>query len=237
MMKLMTQCQVKDVILSSDVNTPADTCRAAELRAAAAERRLANLAGPSSLVKMDSDPDDKNNLGDTDDDVDVKDPHLGLDERKRDMEADMNEDERRDLRGGWEDYVKVEPGESAPLRIPKRELEEDGGHSRPAKRDSRTPTFGQDLVGRERLKGLGMVQTTLSKTSNAVGSRSQSLADQQEVKPVVNNGSQWECKLCTYINIAGHGRCGEWTIRSSRLETDANQRSVKPVLTALCLMG
>jgi hypothetical protein len=188
---------------------PADTGRAAELRAAAAERRLANLAGPSNLVQMDPDSDE-DIKGDFDEEEhsDVKDPHIDSDERRRDMEAEMNEDERRDLRGGWEDFVKVEPGEPGTSRPPKRRMEEDPQQSRPSK-DMSKPTFGNDMVERERLKGIGMVQTTLSNTSKTVGSRREAVngVEAEEVKPLLDK-SQWECKLCTYVNIADHGRCG-----------------------------
>jgi hypothetical protein len=187
-----------------------DIYSAAELRAAAAEKRLANLAGPSTLVKMDpeSDNEDSKESLDEDDRADVKDPHTGSDERRRDMEAEMNEDERQDLRGGWEDFVKSDPDEPGPSHPRKRQLEEDTQPTRPSK-DKRRQTFGSDMVERERLKGLGMVQTTLSKTATAVGSRRDQSrqVEIEEVKPSLND-SQWECKLCTYVNIADHSRCG-----------------------------
>jgi hypothetical protein len=133
----------------------------------------------------DSDEDVKGDFGE-EDQPDVKDPHIDSDERRRDMEAEMNEDERQDLRGGWEEFVKVEPGEAGPSRPAKRRLEEDVQPPRP--KDKSKPTFGSNLVERERLKGLGMVQTTLSKTSNAVGSRidPDRLADVEEAKPTLD---------------------------------------------------
>lgn len=183
---------------------------AAELRAAAAEKRLANLAGPSTLVKIDpdSDEDKKGEFGE-EDQPDVKDPHIGYDERRRNMEAEMNEDEKRDLRGGWEDFVKIEPGEPGPSRPSKRRLEDDEQPARQGK-DKMKSTFGSDMIERERLKGLGMVQTTLSKTSSTVGSHREldSGVHAEKVTPPLDN-SQWECKLCTFVNIADHGRCGE----------------------------
>jgi len=153
------------------------------------------------------------------DQPDVKDPHIGSDQRRRDMEAEMNEDERQDLRGGWEDFVKSEPSESGPSRPPKRPFEPDAS-PRPAKaaKDKSTSNFGSGMVERERLKGLGMVQTTLSNTANTVGSRSTAVTaiGETEVKPWVLEDSQWECKLCTYVNIADHGRCGRQTTFSMR---------------------
>jgi hypothetical protein len=186
----------------------ADILSAAELRAAAAEKRLAVLAGPSTLVKMDPDSDeDIKGDFDEEDQPDVKDPHINSDERRRDMEAEMNEDERQDLRGGWEDFVKVEPGEAGPSRPPKRRMEEDVQPSRP--KDNPKLIFGSDMVERERLKGLGMAQTTLSTTSKTAGSRRETVngVEAEGGKPLLDK-SQWECKLCTYVNIADHGRCG-----------------------------
>lgn len=152
----------------------------------------------------DSDDDTKGEFGE-EDQPDVKDPHIGYDERRRDMEAEMNEYEKRDLRGGWEDFVKIEPGEGGPSRPPKRRLEDDEQPIRPSQ-DKMKPTFGSDMIERERLKGLGMVQMTLSKTSNPVGFDRE--VHLEEVKPPLDK-SQWECKLCTFVNIADHGRCGE----------------------------
>lgn len=179
------------------------------------------------MVKMDPDSDDDDdNLGAGDDQPDVKDPHIGFDQRKRDMETEMNEDERRDLRGGWEDFVKTEPGEPGPSRPIKRSLDEGtsstGSNKRPlekatsSSRPNKTttlekpkPNFGSDMVDKERLKGLGMQQTTLTKTSNTIGYRQEISADKiEDAKPTVLDGSQWECKLCTYVNITDHGRCG-----------------------------
>lgn len=181
------------------------------MRAAAAERRLANLAGPSNLVKMDPDSDDEvdvDNLGD--DKPDVKDPHIATDQRKRDMEAEMDEQERQGLRGGWEDYVKAEPDL---IRPPKRELDEKESHSKPpAKKPPNTrPTFGKDTIKQEALRGTGLAQTTLSKTSRLLGGCSTRDEPEvvEEVKTAANDDSRWECKLCTFINIADHGRCGE----------------------------
>jgi hypothetical protein len=130
------------------------------------------------------------------------------DQRRRDMETEMNEDERRDLRGGWEDFVKTEPGEPGSSGSTKRHVEESTTTTHPVKKPK--PSFGSDMIDKERLKGLGMSQTTLSKTSNTVGSQKEGRADEEEeAKPSAISESQWECKLCTYVNIADHGRCGE----------------------------
>lgn len=189
---------------------------------------------------MDPDSDED----DGDDQPDVKDPHIGSDQRRRDMEMEMDEDERRDLRGGWEDFVKTEPGEPGPARPArpiKRSLDEDtssiGPNKRSLEKDTSSsrlnktitlekpkPNFGSDMVDKERLKGLGMQQTTLTKTSNTVGYRQEISADKvEDAKPTVLSASQWECKLCTYVNIADYGRCG-LSILSGKVAGVANSR-------------
>jgi hypothetical protein len=90
---------------------------AAELRAAAAEKRLLALAGPGPSTitsgsppdlkdELSADEDELNELDDQGDEEDVEDPHIGIEERKREMEDEMDEEERDDLRGGWEEFVE-----------------------------------------------------------------------------------------------------------------------------------
>jgi hypothetical protein len=158
---------------------------------------------------MDPDSEDDGNPDDQDDQPDVKDPHIGFDQRRRDMETEMNEDERRDLRGGWEDFVKTEPGEPGASGSTKRHGEQSTTSTHPIKRSK--PSFGSDMIDKERLKSLGMLQTTLSKTSNTVGTRQEGrVPEEEEGQPSPLSESQWDCKLCTYVNIADHGRCGEF---------------------------
>jgi hypothetical protein len=192
------------------------------MRAAAAERRLANLAGPSNLVKMDPDSDDEVDISESgEEQPDVKDPHIATDQRKRDMEAEMDEQERQGLRGGWEDYVKTEPDL---IRPPKRQLDEEESRSEPPtkKPPNTRPTFGKDTIKQETLRGTGLAQTTLSKTSRLLGGRStrDELDVTEGLKTAATDDSRWECKLCTFVNIADHGRCGE-----SRVDLAANSLS------------
>lgn len=192
---------------------------AAELRAAAAELRLAGIAGPSSgvksevpaLVPMKDDGDDDD---ETDDDlVDVPDPHMGAEERKREMEGEMNQAERRDLRGGYEEYVEAES--KPPGKGVKREVDTDQTFTDPppAKRGTTVkPSFGADLIKQERLRSLGMAQTTLSTSANTLGKQSiprtsSVTSTEAEAKPAVSE--DWTCQLCTFVNVADRGRCGE----------------------------
>ncbi|KAL7424765.1 hypothetical protein Q5752_000449 [Cryptotrichosporon argae] len=82
---------------------------AAELRAAAAEARLTAFAS-SKLEAMD--PDESHEHDDDDGDEqfevkeeDVEDPHISAEDRRREMEEEMEDDEMDGLRGGWEAYV------------------------------------------------------------------------------------------------------------------------------------
>lgn len=195
-----------------------DTSRsAAELRAAAAERRLAGIAGPSTGVKAEDEDlvPMKDEAGSDDEMVDVPDPHMGAEERKREMEGEMNQAERRNLRGGFEEFVETEPGPSG--KGVKREL--DTGWSPrdppPAKKAiSGKLGFGADLVKQERLRSLGMAQTTLSTSSNTLGKQpsfrpknESETETETEVKPEVSK--EWACQVCTFVNVADQGRCGE----------------------------
>jgi hypothetical protein len=84
---------------------------AAELRAAAAEKRLQALPGPSRLLEQhrlstDSEEDELDvDSGEKRGEQDVEDPHLEAEERRRKMEEEMDEEEMEDLRGGWKEFV------------------------------------------------------------------------------------------------------------------------------------
>lgn len=179
------------------------------MRAAAAERRLAGIAGPSTGVKAEED-DLKPMKDDESDDelVDVPDPHKGAQERKREMEVEMDQAERRDLRGGYEEYLEEEPAE----RGIKREIEGDQtGDRPPAKRGTLDKVgIGADMVKKERLRSLGMSQTTLSTSSNVLGKRPKigiEDASRPDVKPAISK--DWACQVCTFVNPADQGLCGE----------------------------
>ncbi|OCF31094.1 hypothetical protein I316_07225 [Kwoniella heveanensis BCC8398] len=233
---------------------------AAEMRAAAAEARLRALPGALSSSGPSSSPDRKSLTTIPDDDPDdtseedvkpifdeeeeVEDPHIGFEERKREMEAEMNDEEREGLRGGWEDYVGSEAGkgvgvqkgssssgqettatevthhrkrESSPHRVNRSKLRKPNGDS---------VDFGADLIRQERLRALGLAGTTSSTSTRTLGSgRPQSDFPLDSVKKerpsrLVESASDdlssgkprirdWACKMCTYVNLADHGRCGE----------------------------
>ncbi|KAL1410643.1 hypothetical protein Q8F55_004662 [Vanrija albida] len=135
---------------------------AAELRAEAAERRLAALAGPSRSVKdepdeideLDDDQDTKPDIkpdikpyilsdSDSDDDVvPIEDPHLSVEDRKEEMESEMTEAEKDLLRGGWDEFVELAPATSKRKSSPQEDVRASkksaapGGSSVPHSRSS-----------------------------------------------------------------------------------------------------
>ena len=147
------------------------------------------------------------------DELDVPDPHMDVEERKREMEGEMNQAERRDLRSGFEEYVEIETGPSG--AGVKRELDLDRSTSDrppPKKKILEKTGFGADMVKQEHLRSLGMAQTTLSTSDNRLGRqphpRTGSGSDlDNEVKPEVSK--DWTCQVCTFVNVADQGRCGE----------------------------
>lgn len=155
----------------------------------------------------------KDEDGSDDDEVDVPDPHMNAEERKREMEGEMNQAERRDLRGGFEEYVEVEPGPSG--TGVKRELDLDrttDGHPPPKKKTVEKPGFGAEMIKQERLRSLGMAQRTLSTSDNRLGQqpglrKATESTVENEVKPEVMK--DWACQVCTFVNVADQGRCGE----------------------------
>ncbi|WWC86328.1 uncharacterized protein L201_001201 [Kwoniella dendrophila CBS 6074] len=212
---------------------------ATEMRAAAAEARLRALAGPStSEIKPPITPKDEENeeVNTSEEEEDVKpvfdeydevdDPHINAEERRKEMEDEMNDEEREALRGGWEEYISPlkSGGSSKDLNNGiKREMSPPPQRESPSKPIKQpkipkpTPHFGADLVRQERLKALGLASTSSSK-SRTVGvapifhSKPTSEKDLTEKKPDIpvireDGRSGWECKLCTFINLADHGRC------------------------------
>jgi hypothetical protein len=179
---------------------------AAELRAAAAEKRLLALAGPGpSTTTIGSPPDlkdedlDEDELKELDDEgveEDVEDPHIGVEERKREMEDEMDEEERDDLRGGWEEFVekpKTSGGSrkrptdaSSPDRKPKISKPSpspvpDGktwGSLSSAKGPPKTdaarpgPKFDVGLLREERMRALGLATTTSTTSQRVLGGAS-----------------------------------------------------------------
>lgn len=98
-------------------NVRAKSKSAAELRAEAAERRLAALNPKQEPEEEEEDElvskeDEKPSVflddtdGSDDDDIEVIDPHLSIKERKKQLESEMTSDERSGLKGDWWQEVK-----------------------------------------------------------------------------------------------------------------------------------
>ncbi|WVQ62109.1 uncharacterized protein L199_000247 [Kwoniella botswanensis] len=211
---------------------------AAEMRAAAAEARLRALAGPSTsnvakpLTTM-SDDEGEEEKEDVklvfDEEDEVEDPHIGIEERKKEMEDEMDESEREGLRGGWEEYINppqtMSTGESS--RRVKRERSPTSTvdtEATSSKQPKSTPGFGAAAVRQNRLKALGLAPTPISskgkvkgRTLGSTTNDTISLGSKNNRKPDVSISDQlssnndrpggWECKICTFINMADHGRC------------------------------
>ncbi|WVW82392.1 hypothetical protein I302_104399 [Kwoniella bestiolae CBS 10118] len=217
---------------------------AAEMRAQAAEARLRALTGPSTgdtkpLIKLsdgeeEDEEEDVKPIFDEEDEVD--DPHIGAEQRKKEMEDEMDEDEREGLRGGWEEYINPPP-------IPREQEVSSKGVKRERSPtitniEKATPTkqakakatsgFGLDMVRQERLKALGMASSSTSSTKGkgrTLGSSPTSRSSQtslddafsskKDTKPDApdedrvrqDERSGWECRVCTFVNLADHGRC------------------------------
>ena len=173
---------------------------AAEIRAAAAEKRLAALAKPKE------EPDEEYDFN-TDDDV--PDPHLNAGQRKSQMEADMDEDEKKQLRGGWEEFMQFEtaPKASTSKRETSPLMDVRGLKKRGVIEARNAPKFGAGLVQEEVKRDLGLASISSSSGGRTLGG-ARPRDDQQRVTPGAQDG-EWACKLCTYKNIADHGRCGE----------------------------
>ena len=202
---------------------------AAEVRAAAAEKRLAALTAQE--MEPESEEEQlKDDFGSEGDD-DVPDPYLDPDERREAMEEEMDEDERERLRGGWEAFIAGNKKPPTPSSEEANELtgpskrhrvssEEDAGCSKPNK----TTGFMVDLVREEPKRGLGLSSTTTRKDGAGVGlgakaereaeKRDDSAAnddDERNLQPHEDGWPGWRCGLCTFINILDHGRCGRYS--------------------------
>lgn len=174
----------------------------------------------------------------------MDDPHFSAQERKKEMEDEMDEGEMDDLRGGWEEYVS---GGSGSRSGRKRERPASPAVStKPPEKKSKAATlgggrgvgygFGGAMLQEEKAKGLGMAGSTLGGTDRklgagpsatvstgstvkptpapsdqprSLGSKSTSRASVPAPIPIPVGRSGWACPLCTFHNLADHGRCGE----------------------------
>ncbi|WVR05950.1 hypothetical protein IAU60_002977 [Kwoniella sp. DSM 27419] len=222
---------------------------AAEMRAAAAEARLRGMSTPGSGPSTPTDVKPLTSMSDEDyntsDEEDVKpvfdaadeveDPHIRAEERKKEMEDEMDDEEREGLRGGWKEYVSNRSGlestrhgtgttgnagqeaqstaklkrERSPQRAdpPRKAIRTDRDSPQPA------PSFGADMIRQERLRALGLAAgSTRAIRWQPGGSHINQDEGEGEVKPSaeVMRGSvtsEWACKVCTFLNHADHGRC------------------------------
>jgi hypothetical protein len=146
------------------------------------------------------------------------------------MEDEMDDDERNELRGGWEELFPIESRErrwhgkrphspdmdaaEPTSKVQKSQVNAKSGPTVGAQ-SGRKSGFGAGLVDSERKRALGLESTTLARTNvtgtSEVPSTSLSKYHARSKEPVpLDDGSQgWACKVCTYVNLMDHGRCGE----------------------------
>nr|XP_019015006.1 uncharacterized protein I206_01094 [Kwoniella pini CBS 10737]OCF53787.1 hypothetical protein I206_01094 [Kwoniella pini CBS 10737] len=219
---------------------------AAEMRAAAAEARLRTLAGPSTDMKPFSTVSDEEEQTSEEEDVkpifdeedEVEDPHISTEERRREMEDELDDEEREGLRGGWEEYIRpynqAGPSKDEAIDNVSRGVKREPSPSTISPtvtklaKSSGTTDFEADRIRQERLKALGPKPSasasskgrpisTVFTTQSKLSFRSNRV-DEVDEKPMTINASsyrqddrtsKWACKLCTFINPADQGLCGE----------------------------
>ena len=149
--------------------------------------------------KTGTDPDHDN---DSDSDVDVQDPHLDSTARKREIEDQMSEDERKALRGGWEEFF---PG----LGV-KRSASPISGSTTKRQATKNKPAFGADMVKEETKKALGLTYTSHRQSAQTTGpwASSASHTTGNNAAIAADGSLGWACKICTFANLSDHGRCG-----------------------------
>ncbi|WWC58662.1 uncharacterized protein I303_101206 [Kwoniella dejecticola CBS 10117] len=181
---------------------------AAEMRAAAAEARLKVLAGPSAdtkpLVKISDEEIDMSGEEEEEDvkpvfaeENEVEDPHIGAEERKREMEDEMDDEERDRLRGGWEEFIAAD--ELDGLEVSHSSQVTKGDLSRGVKREISPPAiseppmkqakvpkasnsnFGADMIRQERLKALGLASSSHSSSKGRTLGRPSPSATQSKL--------------------------------------------------------
>lgn len=183
---------------------------AAELRAEAAERRLqASVKREGELERMDGGGSDTDSDGE---DQNVPDPHIGYEERRREMEAEMDEDEKAGLRDEWREFMDAMgwQGARGAIRGVKRE------HSPDVAAPARVPKPPPE-VKREPPHRSDPVPPAVALSSDR---RVPPLEQKPEIhsleSTVQSNGAPgWTCPRCTYTNLLDHGRCGTWQLVAS----------------------
>lgn len=186
------------------------------MRAEAAERRLAALRREVESVTSD---DDRKRTPDSEDDEaksepeDVPDPRIDPQDRKRQMELEMSETEKTDLRGGWEEIfpsMRVRTAQGPRKRGASRDVgDNDGPLTKRAK--SYRSAFGDGLIKDERKRALGLSQPNASRHEQTLGS-SRLLAKKERQPSIDQEAECWSCRICTFANVSDHGRCGRFII-------------------------
>ena len=193
------------------------------MRAAAAERRLAALSGPKleplddkDLVKGENGSDGPvGGLSDDDDDVDVEDPHYTPAVRRKQMEDEMSEDERRGLRGGWEDLFPSLASSSVAPPV-KRER----SPTRVKAEEPQPKRRGASIVHEEWKRGVGLSHSSAGRDGKVLGSRLQPVMVKDDDDESPSTTAEWDCKLCTYANGRDRRSCGEYLPSVAQLMTE-----------------
>jgi hypothetical protein len=210
---------------------------AAEARLRHSSSSHAGPSSPVKLERMRASPEDdkpddldeedgngSNRENDVKEEEDVDDPHATAEERRREMEEEMDDDEMEALRGGWEDFV----GGANGTKGNKRERSNTPILTSPVKKKQETSIrsegrsgFGRDMVIEESARALGLASGTLGRSDRRLGTKvigpvtttpdsvrsppSGLLCPSDTAAP---HPRGWACALCTYVNLADHGRCG-----------------------------
>jgi len=186
------------------------------MRAEAAERRLAALRPKVESVTTD---DDRKRTPESEDDEaksepeDVPDPHLDPQDRKRQMELEMSETEKTDLRGGWEEIfpsMRARTAQGPRKRGASQDVRDIDGPSTKRATSNRS-AFGDGLIKEERKRALGLSQSNASRHEQTLGSGA--LSAEKERQPSIHQEEEgWSCRICTFANVSDHGRCGRYFV-------------------------
>ncbi|ORY23213.1 WLM domain-domain-containing protein [Naematelia encephala] len=182
---------------------------AVEMRAEAAERRLAALQPKLEPPEEDIAENGTLEIWDLTSEEDVPDPHTDPQARKREMEESMTKEELHDLKGGWEDYVITSPK--------KRAASPSAIGSSSSKKTKQATLFGAQIIKEEQLRGLGLASSSSGKSSRTSRQAGATMtvddsparrSDESSMRPESpSTRPGWTCKLCTFINVSNNGRC------------------------------
>lgn len=164
------------------------------------------MAGPSKpKEELVSDDEEKDEL-ESEEEEDIPDPHQDPSSRKREMDKDMDESEKKGLRGGWEEFFPSLGKISPTKRAVSPDSDDDPGPQPKRPAPKQTPRFGKAMVEAERKKDLGLVSDGRREKQTLGG---ESLDGEGDLVISADGRSGWSCQLCTFANLMDHGRCGE----------------------------